>query len=188
MIEQWKEIKGFEGLYEVSNTGKVKALERKVMNNGSLQKRHEKILKPSKSKYYLRVVLCKDGKTYPKTIHRLVAEAFISNPENKPVVDHIDANTENNCVDNLRWVTQKENCMNPLTREHNSKSKKGHPGYLKAHSEETKKKLSEMKKGKKFSEEHKRKLSESHIGILKGRTGALKGRHWKMEGGKRVWY
>lgn len=176
MIEQWKEIKGFEGLYEVSNTGKVKALERKVMNNGGLQKRHEKILKPSKSKYYLSVVLCKDGKTYPKTIHRLVAEAFISNPENKPVVDHIDANTENNCVDNLRWVTQKENCLNPITRKNNSLSKMGHKGYLTHHTEESKKKMSEKAKGRKLTEEQKKHLNE------------IRGKHWKVEGGKRVWY
>ena len=176
MIE-WRAIDGFEGLYEVSNYGNVKALDRYILNNGSMQHRKERIL---------LVVLCKDGKTYPKTIHRLVADAFIPNPENKPVVDHIDTNPANNNVENLRWTTVQENCMNPLTRIHNSESKKGHKCYLKHHSEETKRKLSEQRKGKKLSEEHKQKLREAHTGL--SYSNSLKGRHWKMEEGKRIWY
>lgn len=149
--EIWKPIKDFEGLYEVSNFGNVKALERKVLNNGGLQRKHEKILKPNKSQHYLSVVLCKDAKTYPRTVHRLVAETFIPNPDNKPIVDHIDTNAWNNCVDNLRWVTQKENCLNPITRNNNSISKRGHKGYLTHHTEESKKKMSEIAK-KRYSQ------------------------------------
>lgn len=220
MSEEWRAIDGFEGLYEVSNFGNVKALDRYILNNGGMQHRKERILKPHTQKSgHLVVVLCKDGKTYPRTIHRLVADAFIPNPENKPVVDHIDTNPANNNVGNLRWVTVQENCMNPLTRIHNSESKKGHKCYLKHHSEETKRKLSEQRKGRKLSEEHKKKLSESHknseaarrasinnikkankanIGtkrseetrqkIREKSLGRFKEKHWKMEGGKRVWY
>lgn len=138
---------------------------------------------------YRSVVLCKEGKTYPKLVHRLVAEAFIPNPENKPVVDHIDTNTLNNNVENLRWATTQENALNELSRKHNSDSKKGHRCYLKHHTEETKRKLSEAHKGKKLSEEHKRKLSEAHKGLKKGVPNPfLKGKKWKVEGGKRVWY
>lgn len=134
MIEEWRPIVGYEGLYEVSNTGKVKALERLVMNNGGLQHKHERILKPNFNKNNRgTVVLCKNGYTYATTVHRLVAQAFIPNPENKPCIDHIDTNIRNNHVNNLRWCTQKENCNNPLTRQHGSQAKMGHPFWGKSH-------------------------------------------------------
>lgn len=140
--EEWKAIDGFEGFYEVSNFGKIKSLERRVMNNGGLQRRHEKILKEHHGPTgHCLVVLCKDGKTYPRLVHRLVAVAFIPNPEDKPVVDHIDTNPMNNRIDNLRWVTTKENCNNELTRKHNSESKTG-----RVFSEEARRKMSEARK------------------------------------------
>jgi hypothetical protein len=74
------------------------------------------MLKPIKDRYgYLIVCLFEDGKRYYKKIHRLVATAFIENPENKPCIDHIDGQKENNVCSNLRWVTPKENTNNPLT-------------------------------------------------------------------------
>lgn len=186
--EIWKSIEGFEGLYEVSNTGKVKSLKRTVKtNNGNFQSYNEKILKHT-NKGYCVVVLCKDGKKYPKTIHRLVAEAFIPNTLNKPYIDHIDTNPQNNNVENLKWVTQKENCLNPTTRKNNSASKIGHKAYLTHHTEETKRIISEKHKGRKFSEEHRKHLSEAHKGIMLGKSNSLKDKHWKMEGGVRVWY
>lgn len=216
MEEMWKSIKGFEGLYEVSNLGRIKALDRYVQNNGGIQHRTQKILKAyGGNNKHLTVVLCKNGKTYPRLVHRLVASAFIPNPDNKPVVDHIDTVPTNNCVNNLRWVTAKENANNPLSRIHNSESKKGHKCYLTKHSEETKKKLSDAHKGKTLSKEHRMKLSEAHKGevwtkerrnkLSKSTTGhkvseetrekireklkgVHKGKHWKIEKGKRVWY
>lgn len=223
MVEIWKPIKDFEGYYEVSNFGRIKALERLVENNGGMQKRHEKILKPDKAKrkngeYYI-VSLCKNKKIYKKLVHRIVAETFIPNPENKPVVDHIDTDPSNNFVTNLRWATAKENALNPLSRINNSKSKIGHPYHSYERTEEIRKKLSLAKKGKPLSEEHKKKLSESHKNsiISKAKSaenlkkahkanlglkrtdetkrkirekalGRLKGKHWKIENGKRVWY
>ncbi len=179
-MEVWKDIAGFEGCYEVSNLGNVKSLERRVLNNGGMQRRHEKILKAHSDKRqgHKMVMLCKDGKTYPRLVHRLVAEAFIPNPDNKPVVDHIDTDATNNRVENLRWVTQQENCMNPLTRINNSKSKMGHPYRGRPLTPEEIEKIRQANIGKKRSEETRRKLSESH-----------KGKHYrKTEGGKRVCY
>lgn len=163
MKEIWKDIVGFEGLYQVSNYGRIKSLCRLIKNNGGMQRRHERILKQniSNGRYYI-VVLCKDGKTYPKLVHRLVAEAYIPNIDNKPVVDHIDTNVKNNCANNLRWVTTKENCLNPLTKEKNSNSKKGHPYYGRNLTEEERAKIRKALTGIKLSDEHKKKLSESH--------------------------
>lgn len=129
--EIWKDIKDYEGLYQVSNKGRVKSLDRYANNNGTLQFRPERILKQNiqnagKNKRCM-VVLCKDAKTKPIRVHRLVAEAFIPNPDNKPYIDHIDTDSTNNTVENLRWVTAKENSNNPLTIKHNSESKLGHP-------------------------------------------------------------
>lgn len=163
--EIWSPIEDFEGLYEVSNFGRVKSLDRYAQNHGKLQFRPERILKQNASKSqgkHCMVVLCKNGKTFPRLVHRLVAEAFIPNPEKKPHVDHIDTNPQNNCVENLRWVTVHENAMNPLTRINNSKSKKGHPYYPHVFTEEEKEKIRIKATGRKASEEAKRKMSESH--------------------------
>lgn len=138
MVEEWRAVEGFEGLYEVSNFGEVKALERYVENNGGMQHRSERILKPNLTGRYSSVVLCKGGKIYPYLIHRLVAETFIPNPQGKPVVDHIDTITRNNVVSNLRWVTISENCMNPLTRKRNSASKTGDNHWTRKRKKENK--------------------------------------------------
>lgn len=161
----WKSVKGFEGFYEVSDTGEVKALERLVENNGSLQHKHERILKAGSSGRYKIVSLCKEGKIYPRLVHRLVAEAFIPNPDNKPNVDHIDTNPLNNNVDNLRWVTQSENALNPKTREKLSNAKKGHEYWglgKNSLSEEAREKIRQARLWKKASDETRKKLSESH--------------------------
>jgi hypothetical protein len=114
-IEIWKDIKGFEGLYQISNYGRVKRLSKKVFNKGLVHGKEyfiskEIILKNATiSKGYQGVTLTKNKKRYSKKVHRLVAEAFIPNPENKSQINHIDCNKKNNCVDNLEWNTQSEN-------------------------------------------------------------------------------
>ena len=106
----FKSISGYENLYEVGENGDVKSLPHtKINNKGYLCKTKVRILKPQKRNNYLFVRLCKQGQKKMFSIHRLVAEAFIPNPQNKPYVNHIDGNRFNNCVDNLEWVTSNEN-------------------------------------------------------------------------------
>ena len=98
MQEIWKDIKGYEELYQVSNLGRIQ-------NKKTLH-----ILKGStNNKGYRGVILCKNGKIKRYLVHRLVAIAFIENPKNKPYINHLDCNINNNNVENLEWCTQKEN-------------------------------------------------------------------------------
>lgn len=112
MNEEWRDVGGYEGLYQVSNLGRVKSLEK--MRGAFPQK--EMIKKQFYSNGYLRCQLHKNGKSRKIFVHRLVAEAFIPNPNNKPQVDHIDRNRSNNNIQNLRWCTAKENVLFEGTR------------------------------------------------------------------------
>lgn len=108
--EIWKDIEGYEGIYQVSNLGRVKSIARKVKysrgNHSYYQYQQERLLSANqKSNGYLECSLYKDSKRTHKYIHRLVADAFIDNPNNLPVVNHIDEDKQNNKVDNLEWCT-----------------------------------------------------------------------------------
>lgn len=167
--EIWKDIVGYEGLYQVSNYSNVKSL-----NYNRTGK--EKIMMPQydgKGKYLL-IGLRKNGKRTFELLHRIVAMSFVERPDNlkkipfeELVVDHIDTNTHNNKLENLRWTDHKGNHMNELTRQHMSEAKKGtkhteewkikhsermkgenNPFYGKHHTEESKKKISTTKKTK----------------------------------------
>ena len=111
--EVWKDIEGYEGLYQVSTCGNIKSLAKPRKNgNGRCYIQKEKLLKQSfTSTGYKKVELYKDGKRKSFKVHRLVAIAFISNPDNKPEVNHIDGNKINNNIDNLEWVTSSENTI-----------------------------------------------------------------------------
>lgn len=96
-MEIWKDIEGYEGLYQVSNMGNIKSL------------RTNKNCYLSNSKIYKRVLLSKNGKAKGYSVHRLVAQAFIPNPNNYPCVNHLDYNGSNNKASNLEWCTYAEN-------------------------------------------------------------------------------
>lgn len=166
MEEIWKSIPEFED-YTVSNLGRV-------MN------KHGRIMKPSNHKQgYKLIGLKKDKKLYCRYVHRLVALAFIPNPDNLPQVNHKDECRNNNCVDNLEWCTSGYNINYGTRNLKVSIVLKGRPL-----SEEKKKKISAATKGcknpfygKHHSEESKNKM-----------RSYTAGKHWKVVDGKRVWY
>lgn len=115
-MNDYKDIKDYEGLYAVSGDGSVYSYKNK------------RVLKGLKGKNgYVYVGLCKNGIVRQYTVHRLVGEAFIPNPENKPEIDHINGDRQDNRVENLRWATKKENRRNPITTERMSAKKRGLP-------------------------------------------------------------
>lgn len=104
-MEEWRDIKGYEGLYQVSNAGRVRSLDREV--KGKFLK--GKVLSCYSKHTYPVVALCNaEGKKCVR-VHRIVAEAFLENYYNLPEVNHIDGNKNNNCVENLEWCTRTEN-------------------------------------------------------------------------------
>ena len=114
MTEEWRDIAGFEGMYQISNFGNVKSVSRYVFAgehaNHSYFRVNEKMLKGSLDhKGYRGVNLSCNGRVRRFLVHRLVAQAFIPNPDNLPCVNHKDENPRNNCVDNLEWCTYKYN-------------------------------------------------------------------------------
>ncbi|MFT8928535.1 MAG: NUMOD4 domain-containing protein [Sporolactobacillus sp.] len=114
--EAWKAAYGFEGLYEVSNFGRIRSIKRYVPSkNGSVRLVNSRILIVHRAyNGYLRVPMCRNAERKTVSVHRLVAETFIKNEFNKSFVNHIDGNKENNRVDNLEWVTPSENSKHAL--------------------------------------------------------------------------
>lgn len=184
-METWKDIEGYEGFYQVSDQGRVKSLVRK-------NRIKEKLLKTTPSgRGYPMVALCRDGTQAYLTIHRLVATAFIPNPENKECINHKNGIKTDNRVENLEWATYRENNQHAWNtglhivtddfRKKMSEIGKGelNHNYGKHLSEETRNKLSRSLKGrpkeKPVSEETRRKMSE-----------AKKGRHLSEETRKKI--
>ena len=112
VFEIWKDIEGYEGCYQVSNKGNVRSVDRYIECRGSLRMQKGKVLKPYVNKYGYRQVIL-NGKNRPRLcrINRLVAQAFIPNPNNLPQVNHKDEIKTNDCVENLEWCT----CLYNLT-------------------------------------------------------------------------
>lgn len=109
-MSQWREIKGYEGLYLISDEGTVIALPRCVYNGRGFYERPKRELKQgTRAGKYKFVVLTKDGNETSFSVHRLVAEAFLDNPDDLPQVNHKDEDPSNNHVENLEWCTQQYN-------------------------------------------------------------------------------
>ena len=140
MEEIWRDIKGYEGYYQVSNLGKVRSLDRYIVNKKGERKHFtEKYLAQVSRRDYLGVTLSKNNKSKMFSTHILVAETFIPNPENKPEINHIDGNKQNNKVDNLEWCTRSENELhayknglaNPSDRQKQAAKKYAKENYSK---------------------------------------------------------
>lgn len=120
--EEWRDVVEYEDLYSVSSFGRILCKEK--------EGRQARLMSPFRSnkhrkQSYLHVKLCKNNRYRHYTVHRLVARAFIPNPENYPCIDHIDGNGENNVFKNLRWCTRSMNNRNPISIERQSLSHKG---------------------------------------------------------------
>ena len=133
MEEIWKDIEGYEGLYQVSNLGRVRSLDRiipsKLKNNNFVKKKGKIIQLRKKKDGYVQVKLKKDGSQKLMSVHRLVAKAFIDNPNNYEIVNHKDNNPENNNEKNLEWCTQSYNIKYSYNQKR-SKSPKYWKGKL----------------------------------------------------------
>lgn len=143
MEEIWKDIKGYEGIYQVSNLGRIRSLDRYLYFGYQYCLFKGNIKRQSNLKGYKTVMLSKNNHNKRFLVHRLVGIAFIENINNKPQIDHINGIKYDNRVENLRWVTDKENSNFPIARE-NSKNalrkyllEKDNMDYIRSHKEES---------------------------------------------------
>lgn len=180
-MEIWKDIEGYEGLYQVSNEGRIKSLERDVpsISHGKPCLRHlqESIMEAVKNRGYEHVRLWINGEYATYAIHRLVYETFIGKIPKDKEIDHINTIRNDNRVENLRCVSHKENQNNPLTIINSKEAHNGkHVGelngmYGKKHSIATKQKIKSKAIGRKHSEKTKQKMSEKRKGENNGMFG-----------------
>lgn len=124
MEEIWKDIPGYEGFYQASTLGRIRSVDHYAMHstgNGKVFRKGKILRLQNEGNRYLSVYLSKFGKYATCLVHRLVATTFIPNPDNLPVINHIDLNTHNNAVSNLEWVTQQDNCLHAIANGHSPK-------------------------------------------------------------------
>lgn len=122
--EVWKDVAGYEGRYQVSNAGRVKSLGRVTeLNGGRRRVEPEVIMKYTLRSGYPTLILRRPGERRSAQIHRLVAQAFLPNPDGLPVVNHIDFDPTNNRVENLEWCTTRDNVRHSAERMSHPKSK-----------------------------------------------------------------
>lgn len=174
-MEKWRSVIGYEGLYQISNLGNIRSVDR-VRSNGKKYK--GKHLYTHLINGYKVVLLSKNGVLKNHKIHRLVALSFIPNPENKPCVDHIDTNKINNKVENLRWVTYQENTDNPLS----SKSQKhavSNTGCIRVSQYDKQKKLLNIFPSASIASKMTQTSASSICNCCRGRIKTANGYIWK---------
>ena len=126
-LEEWRSVVGYEGIYEVSSLGRVRGVDRSVFQKGATWNYKGQVLKPNVSRAgYPRVVLSKGNQTRTIQVHRLVAEAFIPNPDNLPFVRHWNDVKDDNSVGNLRWGTNSDNQLDSVRNGSHPKSRRTH--------------------------------------------------------------
>ena len=174
-MEQWKDIDGYEGLYQVSSEGRIKSLRRYKKSRGDgITEIGEKLMKLHlNQRGYCQVPLCKDNMVRMFAVHRLVAQAFIPNPDNLPQVNHKNEDKTLNTVENLEWCTNEYNSRYGTRGQRIGDKLRGvqfsdeRREKLKGRvfSQETRKKISDALRGRKIPEHIKKKMSE----VQKGR-------------------
>lgn len=158
MKEIWKDIKGYEGIYQVSNLGNVRSLDRYVRNGQGLRLIKSRLLKLKAYEDYIMVTLSHKNVHKQCCVHRLVAETFINNPNNYPCINHKDCNKLNNNVENLEWCTYQYNNIYGDRLEKTAKTKLENNYKV---SDETRQKMRNSHLGHKQSIETRNKMSQS---------------------------
>ena len=164
MSEQWKDIKGYEGIYQVSTLGRVKRLAGVIETERGPRRLPERYKKAVIIAGYLYYSLYINDIEERCAAHRLVASAFIPNPENKPHVNHLNGIKADNRVENLEWCTRSENMQHALKTglwEQYDRHGEKNPMYGKHHSQDAKQKIADVHRGTHHSEETKKKMSET---------------------------
>ena len=150
ITEEWRPIAEFDGEYEVSNLGRVRSMKKYRGQIGRIMPQTQQPSGRNGERRYFAVMFWKDNKTYCRKVHRLVAEAFIPNPDHLPQINHKDGNRANNQVSNLEWCTAKANTIHSWKK-----------GLAKPHgpSAEARQRLHDLWVGKPKSAEHREKIS-----------------------------
>ena len=186
MGEVWKDIKGYEGFYQVSNLGRIKGCERKNNHEAFIKKGRILTAVPN-SKGYMRVCLKANGKSERFFVHRLVAEHFVEKEDNKNIINHLDCNPKNNNANNLEWTTLKGNSEYMKNLGRNKRTKEWIENLTKSEREKFAKKvvrISENGEEKEYEAVNATKEDGFHPSCVSNCCNGIRGKHkgyrWKF--------